>query len=366
VGGFLFRQAQDDPSMLEIIFMDGDGLDFSSGMAKNVERIFYKENFRRAHHNEPGAIIEINNVPDFYREGFLRTVDRDLLKKAAWTVVVDFNHSPASQVLPLILNELGCNVIALNAYVDEERGRNRVSDKASALEQLSKIVGSLGAQAGFLLDVSAESVTLVDETGRIFSGVELLSLITSLTLKSGQKGVISVPVQAPSTIEIMAEHNRCQVVRTKSTDRAMLETANSSEVVLACTTDGRVAVPGFQPSFDGMYAIARLIELGASLGIPFSKALADAPVSAYLHTSVTCPWEMKGGIMRKMSEDSLDIEATFIDGIKVHFGDAWALVLPDQYSHYVHIYAEAKDHKAAQKLLSEYQQKVERWKKELE
>jgi mannose-1-phosphate guanylyltransferase/phosphomannomutase len=146
----------------------------------------------------------------------------------------------------------------------------------------------------------------------------------------------------------------------------MLETANSSEVVLACTTDGRVAVPGFQPSFDGMYAIARLIELGASLGIPFSKALADAPVSAYLHTSVTCPWEMKGGIMRKMSEDSLDIEATFIDGIKVHFGDAWALVLPDQYSHYVHIYAEAKDHKAAQKLLSEYQQKVERWKKELE
>lgn len=366
VGGFMFRQAQDDPSMLEIIFMDGDGLDFSSGMAKNVERIFYKENFRRAHHNEPGAIIEITNVPDFYREGFLRTVDRDLLKKAAWTVVVDFNHSPASQVLPLILNELGCNVIALNAYVDEERGRNRVSDKASALEQLSKIVGSLGAQAGFLLDVSAESVTLVDETGRIFSGVELLSLITSLTLKSGQKGVISVPVQAPSTIEMMAEHNRCQVVRTKSTDRAMLETANSSEVVLACTTDGRVAVPGFQPSFDGMYAIARLIELGASLGIPFSKALADAPVSAYLHTSVTCPWEMKGGIMRKMSEDSLDIEATFIDGIKVHFGDAWALVLPDQYSHYVHIYAEAKDHKAAQKLLSEYQQKVERWKKELE
>jgi len=366
VGGFLFRQAQDDPSMLEIIFMDGDGLDFSSGMAKNVERIFYKENFRRAHHNEPGAIIEITNVPDFYREGFMRTVDRELLKKAAWTVVVDFNHSPASQVLPLILNELGCNVIALNAYVDEERGRNRVSDKASALEQLSKIVGSLGAQAGFLLDVSAESVTLVDETGRIFSGVELLSLITSLTLKSGQKGVISVPVQAPSTIETMAEHNRCQVVRTKSTDRAMLETANSSEVVLACTTDGRVAVPGFQPSFDGMYAIARLIELGASLGIPFSKALADAPVSAYLHTSVTCPWEMKGGIMRKMSEDSLDVEATFIDGIKVHFGDAWALVLPDQYSHYVHIYAEAKDHKAAQKLLSEYQQKVERWKKELE
>jgi len=70
--------------------------------------------------------------------------------------------------------------------------------------------------------------------------------------------------------------------------------------------------------------------------------------------------------MRKMSEDSLDKEASFIDGIKVHIGNDWALVLPDQYSSFVHIFAEAKDEKAATKLLDEYQKKVQKWKKELE
>jgi len=75
---------------------------------------------------------------------------------------------------------------------------------------------------------------------------------------------------------------------------------------------------------------------------------------------------MKGGIMRRMSEDSLDKEATFIDGIKVHFGDEWVLVLPDQYSPHIHIVAESKDQKTAQRLLSEYQGKIEKWKKELE
>jgi mannose-1-phosphate guanylyltransferase/phosphomannomutase len=50
VGGFHFRQSPDDPAAMEIVFLDNDGLDFSSSMAKNVERIFYKENFRRAHH----------------------------------------------------------------------------------------------------------------------------------------------------------------------------------------------------------------------------------------------------------------------------------------------------------------------------
>ncbi|BCS52198.1 mannose-1-phosphate guanyltransferase [Geobacter sp. SVR] len=366
VGGFHFRQGQDDPTSMEIVFLDGDGLDFSSSMAKNAERIFYKENFRRAHHSEPGAITDINNVADFYREGFLRALDREVLKKAAWTVVIDFNYSPASQILPLILNELGCNVIALNAYVDEGRGVKRTMEKQPALEQLSKIVNSLNAQAGFWLDPTAEAITLLDETGRILDGIELLTLMTNLTLRSGQKGVIAVPVQAPSNIEQMAVQKRCQVTRTKSSDRAMLEAASSTEVILAGSTDGRFALPRFQAAFDGMFAIARLIELGASVGIPLSRALVEAPASAYLQTSLPCVWEMKGGIMRKMSEDSLDKEATFIDGIKVHFGDEWVLVLPDQYFPCVHIVAEAKDQKTAHRLLAEYQKKVENWKKELE
>jgi mannose-1-phosphate guanylyltransferase/phosphomannomutase len=364
VGGVHFRQAHDDPASLEIVFLDGDGLDFSSNMGKNVERIFFKENFRRAHHTEPGVITDINNVADFYREGFLRALDRELLKKAALTTVVDFNFSPASQVLPQLLNSLGFSVIALNAYVDEGRGV-QIKEKEQALNQLSAIVSSLGAQAGFWLDPSAEAVTMVDETGRVCTGIELLSLTVSLLMKAGQKGSIAVPVQAPSTIEQMAEEKGCQVIRTKSSDRAMQEISSSSEIVLTGTTDGRFAFPRFQSSFDGMFVIARLMELSAASGVTLSQALSDIPRSSFLQTSTPCPWEMKGGIMRKMSEDSLEKEATFIDGIKVHFGAEWVLVLPDQYRPVTHIVAEAKDQKSAQRLLGEYEKKIAAWKKEM-
>jgi len=364
VGGVHFRQAQDDPASLEIVFLDGDGLDFSSNMGKSVERIFFKENFRRAHHTEPGVITDINNVGDFYREGFLRALDCDLLKKTALTTVVDFNFSPASQILPQLLNVLGFSVIALNAYVDEGRGV-QIKEKEQALSQLSTIVSSLGAQAGFWLDPSAEAVTMIDETGRVCTGVELLSLTVALLMKVGQKGAIAVPVQAPSTIEQMAGQKGCQVVRTKSSDRAMQEASSSSEVVLAGTTDGRFAFPRFQAAFDGMFVIAKLMELSAASGVTLSQALADIPRSAFLQTSTPCPWEMKGGIMRKMSEDSLEKEATFIDGIKVHFGAEWVLVLPDQYRPVTHIVAEANDMKSAQRLLGEYEKKVVAWKKEM-
>lgn len=365
VGGIHFRQAQDDPAALEMVFLDGDGLDFSSNMGKNVERTFFKENFRRAHHTEPGVLVDINNVGEFYREGFLRALNRETLKKGGYTVVVDFSFSPASLTLPQLLNELGFTVIALNAYVDEGRGLP-AKEKDASLEQLAKIVTSLGAQAGFWLNPSAEAITLVDETGSIYSGVELLSLITSLLTKSARKGTLAVPVQAPSTIERMADQKHFQVSRTKSSDRAMLEAATSSEVALVGTTDGRFAFPRFQAAFDGMFTIAKLMELAASAGTPLSRELAAVPQSAYLQVCIPCAWEMKGGIMRKMSEDSLEREATFIDGIKVHFGEEWVLVLPDQYIPCLHIVAEARDHKGAQRLITEYQKKVEGWKKELE
>jgi mannose-1-phosphate guanylyltransferase/phosphomannomutase len=287
------------------------------------------------------------------------------LKKGNFKVVIDFNHSPAGQILPAILNDMGCEVISLNAYIDQERGVKKAGEKPRSLQQLSKIVASLEAQAGFWLDPTAEAMIIVDGTGRIYDEAESLTLMAALLLKAGNKGIIVVPVSAPSAIELLAHEKRCTVRRTKNSERAMIEAALSSEVVMAGSMDGRFAFPHFQAAFDGMFAIARTMELLAACDAPLAGILEETPRRAFLQTRVTCPLEMKGGIMRKMSEDSLDKEASFIDGIKVHFGEDWMLVLPDQYQPNVQIVAEAKELKVAQRLLDECRKKVEKWKKEL-
>lgn len=365
VGGIYFRQSTDDPAVTEIVYLDGDGLNFSGSMGKNVERIFFKENFRRAHHREPGGITELPQVMDFYREGFLRGIDRSLLRKRNMKIVVDFNFSPAGQVLPTFLNDIGCEVISLNAYVDEERGARVAEEKPEGLNQLSKIVTTLDADAGFWLDPDAEQITLVDDAGKIYEPAELLPLLVSLLLRSVDSGSIAVPVSAPSVVESMAMEKRCQVVRTKSGERAMIEAALSPESIMACSMDGQISFPDFQPAFDGMFAVARIMELVAINELPLSKIASMLPQRAFQQARIPCPWEMKGGIMRKMSEDSLDKEATFIDGIKVSFGDDWLLLLPDQYRSFIHLVAEAREHKSARKLIEEYRGKVDRWKKEL-
>jgi mannose-1-phosphate guanylyltransferase/phosphomannomutase len=69
--------------------------------------------------------------------------------------------------------------------------------------------------------------------------------------------------------------------------------------------------------------------------------------------------------MRKMSEDSVDLDVSFIDGVKVYLDDAWVLVLPDQYRSLVHVVAEADDAERAKRLLDDYCAKVEGWQQEL-
>ena len=129
-----------------------------------------KENFRRAHHTEPGGITEISNVVDFYREGFLRAIDKEMLKKAAFTVVIDFNYSPASQILPHDPQRTGLRGDRAERLYGRRARKQTGQGQAIRLQQLSKIVASLEAQAGFWLDPTAEAITLVDETGRIHDG----------------------------------------------------------------------------------------------------------------------------------------------------------------------------------------------------
>ena len=290
VGGVHFRQAVDDPASTEIVFLDADGLDFSSSMGKNVERIFYKENFRRAHHKEPGSISELPQVFDFYREGFFRAIDQEKLKKANFKVVIDFSNSPAGQILPAILNDLGCEVIGLNAYIDEERGPKKAEEKPQSLVQLAKIVATLEAQAGFWLDPTVEEVVLVDETGRVYEGADLLTLMVTLLLRTGVRGVLALPVSAPSVIELMAHEKGCSVRRTKSSERAMIEAALSPEVVMAGSMDGKFAFPKFQAAFDGMFTIAKTIELLATVGMPlFPASWRESPAAPSFRPGCPAP-----------------------------------------------------------------------------
>ncbi|SHJ43303.1 mannose-1-phosphate guanylyltransferase / phosphomannomutase [Malonomonas rubra DSM 5091] len=361
VGGVHFRQSPRDAAVTEIIFFDEHGLELSSAAAKSIERIYYKENFRRVHYSEPGSISELPNLYSYYRDGFLRTLDRDAISKAKPRVVVDLNHSPAAEVLPALLTELGCDVIELNSHIDESYMASALEDQIESFERVGQIVTALGATAGFWLGPSGEKAVYIDGRGKIFSQTDTLALAAALITKSMKDGSIAVPIAAPHTIEEITREQRVQVIRTKGDGRSLGTAAQDKEVHLCGDIEGRLAYTGFQPHFDALYAVAKTIELLTKTGETLDGLHQRIPKRPYRQIQLPCSWEYKGGIMRLMNEATIELQTTFVDGVKVHFGDDWVLVIPDPYRPLVHILAEANTKKKADSLIKEYREKVEEW-----
>ena len=365
VGGVHFRQSPDDPAATDILFYDSEGVDISSTTAKGIERIFYKENFRRVHYNEPGAISEVPRIFDYYREGFLRAIDGQILRQAAPKVVVDLNHSPAGNLLPGLLNTLGCEVIELNSQMSENRPGCSPEQIKRGLDQLSRIVVTLGATAGFWIGPSGERLIILEESGEVLSNSEALTVLTALVCRAEKHGSLVLPMAAPGAVEELALETGLTVKRTKSDGRSLVEAAQERQVLFAASMDGRFAFPPFQANFDALFTVAKTLELLVRTGQKLGQLRRRLPKRTYRQLEVPCSWDYKGGIMRKMSEDSVDLEASFIDGVKVERDGGWVLVLPDQARPVVHIITESADPAQADQLAELYQRKVTAWKQEL-
>ncbi|RKY98898.1 MAG: phosphoglucomutase, partial [Candidatus Hydrothermota bacterium] len=112
---------------------------------------------------------------------------------------------------------------------------------------------------------------------------------------------------------------------------------------------------------DGMFTIGKVLEMATKLEVPLSKFSESLPRKAMGYERVACSWDKKGVVMRKMSESAQGHEASFLDGVKIFFGNDWVMVHPDQFKPYIHIFSEAETQKRAKELVAEYATKIKSW-----
>jgi mannose-1-phosphate guanylyltransferase/phosphomannomutase len=358
VGGVYFRYSLENPEVTEILFYDSNGFEMSVSFEKSFERIFQREDFRRVYEGAVGRITDQSGIVDYYKEGFVNAIKGEIIKEKKFRIVVDFSFGPSSEYFSTILSELGCEVISLNAYT-VEHGSGVDPDRALGL--LSNIVKATGATAGFWLDPWAERLYLVDELGRIYKDMDSLFLVFHLIIKAENSGVIAFPLFIPSHVEDAARENGFKVKRTKNSIRALSEAVRDRDVKVVSYPDGRFIFSEFQIAYDGMFSLAKTLELMAKLDVKLSEVARGIPQVNFLHHTVPCPWESKGVVMRKASQEALGKNATFLDGVKISFNGSWVLIFPDQYRSIVHLYTEAKSSDQASLLMSEYTQKIENW-----
>ncbi len=356
--GVHIRQSPYEERISDIIFFDQDGKDLSLRRSKSIERLFFREDFPRPSFEAIGTLQHSSQVKELYREKFLEAMDLPFLASKKPKLVIDYSHGSAATVFPPILGNLGCEVVSLNAYLDPQRLTRSQESFESSLNQLSSIVTSIGAEMGFLLDVVAERLYIVDSSGHLLSNDMALVLVTSLFLEVYTPEKIAVPITASREVERIAEKRGVEVIRTRDDHRAMMEAAEIEKVDFVGGTRGGFIYPDFQVGCDAMFATVKILELLAKSGRKIEELVEGIGKLKLVKREVFCPRERKGRVMRALMKETEDISRDLIDGIRLHYPGGWVLLLPDPRRPYFKVLAEFDDYQEGERFTKEYIEKI--------
>ena len=135
--------------------------------SKNVERLFFGEDFARAPREKVGGISFPERTTEAYKEKFLSSLNIEAISGRKFKIVIDYPNGIASTIFPIILGSFDCQVVALNAHLDPRKLTRDRYEFDYSLKQLSHIVTSLKYDLGCLIDVGGEKVSFVNEKGAL-------------------------------------------------------------------------------------------------------------------------------------------------------------------------------------------------------
>ena len=335
-----------DQRSADIRFFDSDGLQIDKRAERKLENLLFREDFRRAAFYEMGDIDYQEPIAD-YSEHLLASVNVDTIRNAGFRLLVDYDYSEASAVLPAILNVLGVTTIPLNAGLREGAHHQAVPDETALISR------TVHADVGCMLSPTGERLILIDDTGEVLTPHQAFAILASWWLKA-RPGIVLAPAATPVWVSSLVRDAGGTFTATPGEPASVLRASAVPGTCLATDGEGGFVWPYYFAAFDAMYTLVKLLELRATTGIPLSEARAQLPQAVYLTATEFCPWEAKGRVMRVLLDSHRDHSLDLVDGIKVFVDDGFVLVRPDPDEPAYHIVASVTDESEGRKLIDEY------------
>jgi mannose-1-phosphate guanylyltransferase / phosphomannomutase len=359
-GGIALRTTPGNPQSIDIIFLDERGAELSQAAARKLERVFSRQEYRRAF---PGEIAELSYPPrvvESYAAELVESADMTGVREAALKVVVDCAGGTASLVLPELLGRIGLEVLTVNNRLDEGSPTQSLAQVRAGMQRLSELVASSRADFGVRFDQVGERIQLVDDKGAMVSDDRALLVVLDLIAAERRSGRVALPVTTTRVAERVSRFHGVQVVWTPTSLHGLTQATAAGDMIFGADGRGGFVVPEFSRNLDGIAAFARLLGLVARTRLTLSQIDARIPRAHLLRRSMPTPWAAKGSVMRTVVEAADGREMDTTDGVRVieSNGD-WVLVLPDPADAVTHLWAEGPDADSAQALLDEWATVVE-------
>ena len=219
-----------------------------------------------------GRTRRLDDAAGRYIEFCKSTFERELSLKGL-KIVVDAAHGAAYQIAPKVFHELGAEVVAIGCSPD---GLNiNAGVGATHPEALVAAVKAHGADVGIALDGDADRLQMVDGSGRLYNGDELLYLLAAERLARDEvvPGVVGT-LMTNMAVEVALKARGVKFVRAKVGDRYVLEELHRHHWLLGGEGSGHLLVLDQQSTGDALVSALQVLQAIARSGRGLAELLA--------------------------------------------------------------------------------------------
>jgi phosphoglucosamine mutase len=189
-------------------------------------------------------------------------------------VVLDCANGAGYQVAPDALWELGAEVVAIGV---SPNGLN-INDGCGSThpEALVERVLAESADIGLALDGDADRLVVVDETGRLVDGDQMMALIALARQKRDElRGPVVATVMSNLGLERCLEGAGIAMVRTQVGDRYVLEAMRERGCNVGGEQSGHIILTDYSTTGDGLVAALQVLGALVDSGKTASEALRE-------------------------------------------------------------------------------------------
>ncbi len=265
-----------------IKFFGPDGFKLSDEAEAEIEAIVagdiplaQAENIGRAKRIEDGR----GRYQEFVKTTFPAGLRLDGLK-----VVIDCANGAAYKAAPEVLWELGATVVTVGVSPNGTNINDRVGSTHS--QTAAEAVVAHGADVGICLDGDADRVMILDETGRVADGDQIMALMATRWAAEGKLkgGALVATVMSNLGLERHLIAQGIGLERTAVGDRYVVERMRAGGFNLGGEQSGHIVMTDYATTGDGLIA-----------GLQFLAEMArtSAPASALVRQFETVPQMLK-------------------------------------------------------------------------
>lgn len=299
------------------------------------------------------------------RRAYLDRIVGDIAVAAPLKVVLDAGNGIAGELAPLLIEELGCEVIPLYCEVDGNFPNHHPDPgKPENLADLIERVKVEGADIGLAFDGDGDRLGVVTNTGKIIWPDRLLMLFARDVVSRNPGADVLYDVKCSRRLAGVISEAGGRPIMWKTGHSLMKAKMKESGALLAGEMSGHIFFGERWMGFDdGLYSAARLLEI---LGIEdrhCDEVFEDFPEDISTpELNVEVSDETKFPLMEKLGRegDFGDGNISTIDGIRVEFTDGWGLCRASNTTPVLVLRFEAETEEALERIKAVFREQLQK------